>query len=116
MSTLDDLGCDGLPNGFDFDIAMTLRFLEDGRRIAEIPIPTHYGDEISRVPLMRTGLAAIRHALRALGVRFRTKGGRRAGGPDAVSRGDRGQHRRAPSRTRAEDGEDRATSGPDVGR
>jgi glycosyltransferase involved in cell wall biosynthesis len=74
MTTLDELGCDGLPDGFDFDIAMTLRFLDHGRHIAEIPIPTRYGEEISRVPLARTGLAALRHGLRALGVRYRRRG------------------------------------------
>ena len=53
----------GLPDGFDFDTAITLRLLENGDRIAEVAIPTHYGDEISRVPLLRTGVATIGHAL-----------------------------------------------------
>ncbi|HMQ27585.1 MAG TPA: hypothetical protein PKA98_16460, partial [Acidimicrobiales bacterium] len=53
----------GLPDGFDFDTAITLRLLENGDRIAEVAIPTHYGDEISRVPLLRTGLAGLAHAV-----------------------------------------------------
>lgn len=52
-----------LPNGFDFDTAITLRLLENDDRIAEVAIPTHYGDEISRVPLLRTGLAGLAHAI-----------------------------------------------------
>ncbi len=52
-----------LPDGFDFDTAITLRLLENGDRIAEVAIPTHYGDEISRVPLLRTGLAGLAHAV-----------------------------------------------------
>lgn len=52
-----------LPDGFDFDTAITLRLLENGDRIAEVAIPTHYGDEISRVPLLRTGLAGLAHAI-----------------------------------------------------
>ncbi len=52
-----------LPNGFDFDTAITLRLLENGDKIAEVAIPTHYGDEISRVPLLRTGLAGLAHAV-----------------------------------------------------
>lgn len=51
-----------LPSGFDFDTAITLRLLENGNRIAEVAIPTHYGDEISRVPLLHTGFAGLAHA------------------------------------------------------
>lgn len=50
-----------LPDGFDFDTAITLRLIENGNRIAEVAIPTHYGDEISRVPLLRTGLSGLAH-------------------------------------------------------
>ena len=51
-----------LPSGFDFDTEITLRLLENGNRIAEVAIPTHYGDEISRVPLLHTGFAGLAHA------------------------------------------------------
>src|SRR5581483_10086661 len=36
-------------DGFDFDTQIILQFLEAGRRIIEIPIPTYYGDEICYV-------------------------------------------------------------------
>jgi glycosyltransferase involved in cell wall biosynthesis len=64
-SALQAVGFDGLPDGFDFDVALTIRLLEHGYLCVETPIPTHYGDELSRVPLLRTGIATIRHALRA---------------------------------------------------
>jgi glycosyltransferase involved in cell wall biosynthesis len=68
---LAEMGWDGLPDGFDFDTAITIRLVERGHKIAEIPIPTHYGDELSRVPLLRTGLATIRHGAQALRARGR---------------------------------------------
>ena len=64
ISTLAGLDLDTLPDGFDFDAAMSLRLLEHGAAIAEVAIPTRYGDEISRVPLLRTGVATVGHALR----------------------------------------------------
>ncbi len=36
-------------DGFDFDTQIIIQLIESGRRIAEIPIPTYYGDEISHV-------------------------------------------------------------------
>ena len=36
-------------DGFDFDTQIILQLIESGQRIAEIPIPTYYGDEISHV-------------------------------------------------------------------
>jgi len=44
----------GLPfernsDGFDFDTQIILQLIESGQRIAEIPIPTYYGEEISHV-------------------------------------------------------------------
>lgn len=65
LPVLADIGWDRLPDGFDFDTAITIRLLDHHHRIAEVPIPTHYGDELSRVPLVRTGLAAVRHGLTA---------------------------------------------------
>ena len=63
LSTLTGIDLDSLPDGFDFDAAISLRLLEHGATIAEVAIPTHYGDEISRVPLLQTGVATIGHAL-----------------------------------------------------
>jgi len=36
-------------DGFDFDTQIILQLIESGQRIAEIPIPTYYGEEISHV-------------------------------------------------------------------
>ena len=36
-------------DGFDFDTQIILQLIESAQRIAEIPIPTYYGDEISHV-------------------------------------------------------------------
>lgn len=65
LQSLAALDLDAMPNGFDFDTTITLRLLETGARLDEVAIPTRYGDEISRVPLLRTGSAAIRHGLAA---------------------------------------------------
>jgi len=64
LSTLSSLDLHSLPDGFDFDAAISLRLLEHGATIAEVAIPTRYGDEVSRVPLLRTGMATIGHAIR----------------------------------------------------
>jgi glycosyltransferase involved in cell wall biosynthesis len=63
LATVLRVGLDGLPDGFDFDIAITLRLLGHKERIAEVAIPTRYGEEISRVPLLRTASASLGHAL-----------------------------------------------------
>jgi len=36
-------------DGFDFDTEVLLQLFDSGARIAEVPIPTYYGDEICRV-------------------------------------------------------------------
>jgi glycosyltransferase involved in cell wall biosynthesis len=59
------LDLDSMPDGFDFDTSVTLGLLADRRTIAEVAIPTRYAHEISRVPLLRTGLAAVRHGVDA---------------------------------------------------
>lgn len=64
VSTLADIGLDALPAGFDFDTAITLRLLAAGARLAEIPIPTHYGDEVSHIDPYRTGLRILHRTLR----------------------------------------------------
>ncbi|OWY60477.1 hypothetical protein B7486_68965, partial [cyanobacterium TDX16] len=65
VSTISQLDLTTMPDGFDFDTTITLRLLEAGARIDEVAIPTRYGDEVSRVPLLRTGLAAVKHGLAA---------------------------------------------------
>lgn len=69
LPTVMRVGLDGLPSGFDFDIAITLRMLGHRERIAEVAIPTRYGEEISRVPLLRTASASLAHAVAYCGRR-----------------------------------------------
>jgi glycosyltransferase involved in cell wall biosynthesis len=38
---------------YDFDTDILIQFIETKKRIAEIPIPTHYGDEVSHVDGLR---------------------------------------------------------------
>lgn len=57
--TIAALDLDELPAGFDFDTAITLALLDTGARFAEIPIATHYGDEVSRIPVWTTGLRIL---------------------------------------------------------
>ncbi len=63
LSTLTELGYERLPVGFDFDTKVIVRLLELDATITEIAIPTRYADEVSRVPLVRTGLNALRHGM-----------------------------------------------------
>lgn len=77
MATLEAARFETLPDGFDFDSEIILRILDDGGHIVEAAMPTHYGDEISRVPLVRTGLMALVHGARHL--RTRRGGAQRNG-------------------------------------
>ena len=49
VSALAELPFVGNSDGFDFDTEIILQLLGAHRRIVEVPIPTYYGDEISRV-------------------------------------------------------------------
>lgn len=60
---------------FDFDTQIILQMIEAGRRIHEIPIPTFYGDEISRVNSIRYGLQILGHTLRFTRRRRRASAG-----------------------------------------
>ncbi|MGH9305530.1 MAG: methyltransferase domain-containing protein [Acidimicrobiales bacterium] len=40
-------------DGFDFDTQVIIQFLEAGKKIGEVPIPTYYGDEICYVDGLR---------------------------------------------------------------
>ena len=46
---------------FDFDTEIILQMLEARQRIVEIPIPTFYGDELSRVNGIKYGWRVARH-------------------------------------------------------
>jgi glycosyltransferase involved in cell wall biosynthesis len=49
VSTLAELPFLGNSDGFDFDTEIILELHGANKRIAEVPIPTYYGDEICRV-------------------------------------------------------------------
>jgi hypothetical protein len=46
---------------FDFDTEIILQMLDARQRIVEIPIPTFYGDELSRVNGMKYGWRVAKH-------------------------------------------------------
>ena len=62
-------------NDFHFDSEIILQLLNAGQRIVELPIPTYYGDEISRVNGIRYAkdvvLATVRNVLHRSGIFFR---------------------------------------------
>jgi len=49
---------------YDFDTQIILQMISARQRIVEIPIPTFYGDELSRVNGVRYGWRILRHTLR----------------------------------------------------
>jgi 2-polyprenyl-3-methyl-5-hydroxy-6-metoxy-1,4-benzoquinol methylase len=51
-------------DGFNFDTQVIVQFLEAGKRIVEIPIPTYYGDEICHVNGIRYARDITRDVIR----------------------------------------------------
>ena len=51
-------------NAFDFDTQIILQMIGSRQRIAEISIPTFYGQEISHVNSIKYGLQILGHTLR----------------------------------------------------
>ncbi|MFT3854218.1 MAG: bifunctional glycosyltransferase/class I SAM-dependent methyltransferase [Ilumatobacteraceae bacterium] len=51
-------------DGFDFDTEIILQLHSAGKRIAEVPIPTYYGDEICYVDGLRYARDVVRHSVR----------------------------------------------------
>ena len=49
-----------LSNNFHFDTEIIIQFKKAGIRIVEMPIPTFYGDEISRVKVIKYGFNCIK--------------------------------------------------------
>jgi glycosyltransferase involved in cell wall biosynthesis len=49
VHALRDIPLDSMTTNWHFDTQIILEFLKRGYRIAEVPIPTYYGDEICRV-------------------------------------------------------------------
>jgi glycosyltransferase involved in cell wall biosynthesis len=56
---LDGLFFTGFSDGFEFDVEVIAAARAGGLSIGEIPIPTHYGDEISHVPSLRYGFRVL---------------------------------------------------------
>lgn len=53
VSALRDIPLEHNTDDFDFDTQIIIQLVEAGKKIVEIPIPTHYGDEVCRVDGMR---------------------------------------------------------------
>jgi glycosyltransferase involved in cell wall biosynthesis len=66
VAALQDIPFHRNDNGFNFDTQVIVQFIEAGKRIVEVPIPTYYGDEICRV----NGLGYARDITRDV-VRYR---------------------------------------------
>ncbi len=64
VSALAELPFLSNSDGFDFDTEIILELLAARKRIVEIPIPTYYGDEISRVNGIKYARDIIGHTVR----------------------------------------------------
>ena len=64
MAALSQTAFESNADYFDFDTEIILQMIEAKQRIVEIPIPTFYGDELSRVNGMKYGWRVARHAAR----------------------------------------------------
>jgi 2-polyprenyl-3-methyl-5-hydroxy-6-metoxy-1,4-benzoquinol methylase len=64
VPALRELPLDGNSNGFDFDTQIIVQLHEAGKRIDEVPIPTYYGDEISRVNGIKYARDIVGHVVR----------------------------------------------------
>ncbi len=64
-------------NDFHFDTEIIIQFLNAGLRIEELPIPTYYGDEISRVNGMKyakdVAVATMRNSLHRAGMLYQRR-------------------------------------------
>ena len=58
---------------FDFDLEMIALARARGFRICEIPIPTHYGDEVSHLRSIPYGLRVLKVVARYLMGAYRQK-------------------------------------------
>jgi len=77
VATLARLPLELNSNDFHFDTEIILQLLNAGARIVELPIPTYYGDEISRVNGMayakNVALATLRNAAHRAGILYQRK-------------------------------------------
>lgn len=64
-------------DGFHFDTEILLQLMQAGRRIREVPVPTHYGGEVCRVDGLRYARDVVRVtaacALHRLGIVYRRR-------------------------------------------
>jgi glycosyltransferase involved in cell wall biosynthesis len=71
VDALADLALDTYSDGFDFDTEIILGLLDAGKHVAEVPIPTYYGDEICYVNGMAyardVARDVVRHRARRMG-------------------------------------------------
>ncbi len=82
VAALATVPLNGLTTNWHFDTQIILAFLRRGHRIAEVPIPTYYGDEICRVNGIPYALNCLRESLAyALAYRWRLRGRSRAALP-----------------------------------
>ena len=77
VATLARLPLELNSNDFHFDTEIILQLLNAGARIVELPIPTYYGDEISRVNGLayakNVALATLRNAAHRAGILYQRK-------------------------------------------
>lgn len=59
MAALKAIPFESNSDGFDFDTQIILQLLASEARITEVPIPTYYGDEISRVNGIKYGFQVM---------------------------------------------------------
>ncbi len=64
ISSLAGVGFELNADYYDFDTQIILQMISARQRIVEIPIPTFYGDELSRVNGVRYGWRILKHTLR----------------------------------------------------
>jgi SAM-dependent methyltransferase len=64
VAAFTDLPIQANSDGFDFDTEIILQLHSADRRIVEIPIPTHYGDEICHVDGLAYARDIMMHSLR----------------------------------------------------
>jgi glycosyltransferase involved in cell wall biosynthesis len=64
LAALRDVPFERNSNGFDFDTQIIVQLHEAGKHIDEVPIPTYYGDEISRVDGIQYARDIVKHVTR----------------------------------------------------
>jgi len=64
VASLAQVGFELNADYYDFDTQIILQMIASQQRILEIPIPTFYGDELSRVNGIRYGWRILKHTLR----------------------------------------------------